>query len=191
VKFLKIFDIEIIKFKEGHHEIEFKIGDDFFKNFEDNQLLEKGRLTVRVMMDKGVSVIDLTFLIEGTVELTCDRSLEVFDHPIHIKEKIIYKYGAEEQEIDEHIFMITRDTPLINVAQLIYEFVLLSLPAKKIHPDYRNELDDEDDFQTEGGFVYLDNDAETDENEEDSDQSSKPIDPRWEQLLKLKDKDKS
>lgn len=191
MKFLKTFDIEIIKFKEGRHEIEFKVGDDFFKNFEDNHLLEKGELTVRVILQKGVNVIELTFLIEGTVELTCDRSLEVFDYPLQIKELILYKYGSEEQEIDEHVIMITRDTPSINVAQLIYEFVLLSLPAKKIHPDYRNELDEEDDFDTEGGFVYLDDDSEADENEQNQGQSSKPIDPRWEQLLSLKNKEKS
>jgi len=191
VKFLKTFDIEIIKFKEGHHEIEFKVGDDFFRNFEDNQILEKGELTVRVSMKKGLNVIELIFLITGTVELTCDRSLEVFDYPLEVEEMILYKYGSQEQEIDEQVFMITRDTPSINVAQLIYEFILLSLPAKKIHPDYINELDEEDDFDTEGGFVYLDNQSESDENEINPSEGTKPIDPRWEQLLSLKNKEKS
>ena len=36
--------------------------------------------------------------------------------------------------------MITKDTPNINVAQLIYEFILLAIPAKKIHPDYWMKL---------------------------------------------------
>jgi uncharacterized metal-binding protein YceD (DUF177 family) len=189
VKFLKTFDIEIIKFKEGHHEIEFKVGDDFFRNFEDNQILEKGELTVRVSLEKGLNVIELTFLITGTVELTCDRSLEVFDYPLEVEEMILYKYGSQEQEIDEQVFMITRDTPSINVAQLIYEFILLSLPAKKIHPDYINELDEEDDFHTEGGYVYLDDQSE--ENDVNPSESTKPIDPRWEQLLTLKNKEKS
>lgn len=85
--------------------------------------------------------------------------------------------------------MITRDTPSINVAQLIYEFILLGLPAKKIHPDYKNELDDEDDFDTEGGFIFLDD--ESDETEDSNEEESKPVDPRWEQLLKLKNKEQS
>ena len=107
-----------------------------------------------------------------------------------ISEKMIYKYGSEEQEIDENVYMITRDTPSLNVAQLIYEFILLALPAKKIHPDYKNELDDEDDFDTEGGFVFLD--EETEESEDSNeDEEPKPVDPRWEQLLKLKNKEQS
>ena len=191
MKFWKTFDIEVIKFKEGLHEIDFEIGDEFFRNFEDNELLDKGRLTARVILDKGANVIELTFLIEGTVTLTCDRSLETFDQPLHIKEKMIYKYGPEVKEIDENVSMITRDTPSINVAQLIYEFILLALPAKKIHPDYRNELDDEEDYQTEGGFVYLDQKSPGDGQEEDTEEDQRPIDPRWEQLLKLKNNEKS
>ena len=192
MKFWKTFDIEVIKFKEGLHEIDFQIGDSFFKHFEDNELLEKGNLTTRVIMNKGANVIELTFQIQGTVQLTCDRSLEQFDYPLEVSQKILYKYGAQEQEIDEDVFMITRDTPSINIAQLIYEFILLSLPAKKIHPDYQNELDEED-YEGEGGYVYIDEESEEfEENEESSDTpETKPVDPRWEQLLKLKNKEQS
>lgn len=192
MKFWKAFDIEVIKFKEGSHEIDFEIGDSFFQNFEENEIVEKGRLTTRVIMDKGANVIELTFHIKGTVQLTCDRSLEVFDHPLDITEKMIYKYGSEEKEIDENVYMITRDTPSINVAQLIYEYILLALPAKKIHPDYRNELDDED-YGAEGGYVYIDDELESETEEEapEAEEESKPVDPRWEQLMKLKNKEQS
>ena len=192
MKFWKTFDIEVIKFKEGRHEIDFEIGDAFFQNFEDNEIVEKGKLTTRVILDKGANVIEANFHIKGQVQLTCDRSLEVFDHPLDFSEKMIYKYGAEEQEIDEDVFMITRDTPSINVAQLIYEFILLALPLKKIHPDHRNELDDEE-LDVEGGYVYIDDELDI-ENESESteeEKESKPVDPRWEQLMKLKNKEQS
>jgi uncharacterized metal-binding protein YceD (DUF177 family) len=98
---------------------------------------------------------------------------------------MIYKFGSEVKEIDESVMMITRDTPSINVAQLIYEFILLALPLKKIHPDYKNELDEEDN-ELEGGFVYLD-EASTEESTEE--ESTTAVDPRWEQLGKLKNKE--
>jgi uncharacterized metal-binding protein YceD (DUF177 family) len=187
VRFWRTFDIEVIKFKEGRHVIDFEIGDSFFQNFEDNEIVRRGNLTVRVNLNKGANVIELDFEIKGTVQLTCDRSLELFDHPLDFTEKMIYKYGLEEQEIDEDVYMITRDTPSINVAQLIYEYILLALPAKKIHPDYRNELDDED-LEVEGGYVYIDTDGEEDGASEDAspEEENKPVDPRWEQLMKLK-----
>jgi uncharacterized metal-binding protein YceD (DUF177 family) len=188
VKFWKTFDIEVIKFKEGRHEIDFEIGDAFFQNFEDNEIVEKGNLAVRAILDKGANVIEVNFHIHGSVQLTCDRSLEIFDHPLDFSEKMIYKYGTEEKEIDEDVFMITRDTPVINVSQLIYEFILLALPLKKIHPDHRNELDDEE-LEVEGGYVYIDDELDSDDENPESTEEIKPVDPRWEQLKKLKNKE--
>lgn len=182
----KTFAIEVIKFKEGLHEVDFAIGDDFFQQVEGNELLEKGNLTAWVKVDKGANLIELTFHIVGKVTLICDRSLETFDQPLDFTEKMIYKYGSEVKEIDESVMMITRDTPTINVAQLIYEFILLALPLKKIHPDYKNELDEEGN-ELEGGFVYLD-EAFTEGLAEEK-ESTIPVDPRWEKLGKLKNKE--
>ena len=104
--------------------------------------------------------MEADFDITGTIRLTCDRSLEEFDQPMGVTEKVIYKYGPVEQEMSEDVFMITKDTPSINVAQLIYEFILLAIPAKKIHPDYLDEMDD-DEFEEEGSLVYLSDEYES------------------------------
>src|SRR5690554_646343 len=116
----------------------------------------------------------------------CDRSLEYFDYPLKTTEKLLYKYGPEEQEINEEIYIITRDTPKIALAQLMYEFILLAIPAKKIHPDYKLEMDEED-FDEEGQLVYVSEEAP------DEDNGSLPpngdTDPRWEILKNLKKKD--
>lgn len=193
MKFLRNFDIDIIKLKDGKHVFTFDVKADFFKYFEAEEWLNGANLTTEVMINKTVSVIEADFKIKGTTRLICDRSLEEFDHLLETEAKVIYKYGPMEQEISEDVFMITRDTPSINVAQLIYEFILLAIPAKKIHPDYREEMDEED-FEGEGSLVYLSDEADDEEAlegegeiEEESD--IKPVDPRWEILNKLKKKD--
>ena len=45
----------------------------------------------------------LMFDIAGTVELTCDRSLDVFDEPIHIQEKLILKFGEKAEILSDDI----------------------------------------------------------------------------------------
>lgn len=186
MKFWKTFDIEVIKYKDGLQEVDFLIEDAFFQQVVENDLLEKGNLTAWVKIDKGANLIELTFHIVGKVTMVCDRSLETFEQPLNFTEKMIYKFGPEVKEIDESVMMITRDTPSINVAQLIYEFILLALPSKKIHPDYKNELDEEDN-ELEGSFVYLD-EAFTEDSAEEK-ESTTPVDPRWEKLGKLKNKE--
>jgi uncharacterized metal-binding protein YceD (DUF177 family) len=193
VKFLRTFDIEVIKFLEGKYEIDFEIGKEFFQHFEDNELLDEGILTVRVLMDKGANLIEMNFLITGEVKLTCDRSLEEYFEHLEITEKILFKYGEVEEEVNVEVYMITRDTSKINVAQFIYEFILLGLPAKKIHPDHRTEFDEED-FEAEGTYAYIDGDYDNDSDEEssaDQDQKEDIADPRWELLKKLKNKEQS
>lgn len=191
MKFLRTFDIEVIKFLEGVHEIDFEIGKEFFQHFEDNELLDEGILTVRVIMNKGANLIEMDFLISGEVKLTCDRSLEEYFEHLEIRDKILFKYGEVEEEINEEVYMITRDTASINVAQFIYEFILLGLPAKKIHPDHRTEFDEED-FEAEGTYAYIDGDYDDDFEEEspdNQDQKEEIADPRWELLKKLKNKE--
>lgn len=186
MKFLRNYDIDVIRLREGRHEFSFDVNDEFFSQFEDNNLVTNGNLIVKVVLNKDVNLIEALFEIDGTVELVCDRSLEAFDYPLHAADKVLYKYGAEEQEINEDIFIITRDTPRLKLAQLIYEFILLALPAKKIHPDYIGEMDDED-FDDEGQLVYVsDEDWEEDEDIPSTDEDA---DPRWDILKSLKNKD--
>ncbi|MFZ9187852.1 MAG: DUF177 domain-containing protein, partial [Algoriphagus sp.] len=71
MKFWKTYAIEVIKFKEGQHEVVFPIENGFFQQVEGNELLEKGNLTARVKIDKGANLMELTFHITGKVELTC------------------------------------------------------------------------------------------------------------------------
>lgn len=181
MKFLRSFDIDIIRLKEGEHIFPFEVGGEFLSHFEGNDIAPNGSLQVNVRLLKQASVIEVWFDISGTVELTCDRSLEKYDEQIKIQERVLYKYGPEEKELNEEIFIITNDTASINVAQLIYEFILLSVPAKRIHPNHMEENEDEA-CDEEGKLVYV------------SEDPSKDVDdipknnPLWEELKKLKHK---
>ncbi|HSI76773.1 MAG TPA: DUF177 domain-containing protein [Lunatimonas sp.] len=181
MKFLQSFDIDIIRLKEGEHVFPFEIGGEFLSYFEGNEIAPNGSLQVKVTLLKQASVIEAWFDISGTVELTCDRSLEKYDEPLHVKERVLYKYGPEEKELSDEIFIITNDTATINVAQLIYEFILLAVPFKRIHPNYR-ENEEEEESGEDGKLVYI---SEDPEGEEDSEPKNNPL---WEELKKLKNK---
>jgi uncharacterized protein len=192
VKFVKNYDIDIIKLKEGEHDFTFKVDNEFFEHFQAEDFLKEGNLSIKVKLVKLTNLLEVNFEIDGEVVLICDRSLEEFDYPLETSEMVIYKYGSEEREISEDVFMILPDTASINVAQLIYEFILLAIPVKKIHPDYLDEMDEED-FEGDGSLIYVSeavssvNDDEDDIQEENKE--PKTVDPRWEILKKLKNKE--
>lgn len=188
MKFLRNYNIDIVKLREGHHTFSFDVSGELFEYFEVTEWVKNATIEVKAELEKTSSVIEVDFQISGHVRLICDRSLEEFDYPLSIDEKVIYKYGAAEQELSEDLFVITKDTPSINIAQLVYEYILTAIPAKKIHPDYIDEIDDED-FEGEGVYVYIDGEDSFEDESPDEEIEEKEIDPRWAILNKLKAKD--
>jgi uncharacterized metal-binding protein YceD (DUF177 family) len=153
MKFIRKFDIEVIRLKEGKHNFSFEIDKSFLDHFEkSSEIVNDVAVNAEVILDKRINLIEVAFNLKGKANITCDRSLEDFDYPLDLNHKILYKYGQEETEINEEIFLITQDTQSINVMQLIYEFILLGIPAKKIHPDHLTEEDE--DEEDEGWMVY-------------------------------------
>ena len=150
------------------HHFEFELGDVFFRLYG-TSLVSEGNLTAKVALDKHETFIEASFRITGSVVLTCDRSLDKFDYPVDLSRKVIFKFGHENAEISEEILMITFDTEHIDLGQLMYEFIGVSIPMKKLHPRFL-----QDDAGDE--IVYTsDKDKKTDES-----------DPRWDILKKLK-----
>jgi uncharacterized metal-binding protein YceD (DUF177 family) len=171
---LSKYDIHIQGLENKRYNYEFEGDNEFFEFFEQD-IISSGHFKAQVVLDKNSALVQLFFEIEGAVSLTCDRSLEPFDEPIHLKEKYIYKFGDRYEEITDEIEMIPQNTATINLAQHIYDFIGVSLPMKKLHPRFRHEEEEEDDK-----FIYsTDEGAEQEKKEE-------PIDPRWAALLALK-----
>lgn len=181
---LAAYNIDIYKLANRAYQYQYHIDQEFFKNFE-NSLVERGDLQAEVRLDKQENLIGLSFYIAGTVELECDRSLEKFDYPVKIDEKLLFQYGPEEQELTEEIVIITRNTQNINVAQYIYEFIGLAIPMKKLHPKYEGD----DNPLTEGEIVYTSEHRGAEEGNNRSSEDSTVddnIDPRWNVLKNLK-----
>jgi uncharacterized protein len=136
------------------HHFQYQFGDEFFRHYG-TALVEKGRFRADIALDKHETFIEATFRLEGTVELICDRSLDEFDYPMEISRKIIFKFGDTDQEVNEEIQMIAWGTESLELGQLMYEFIGLEVPLKKLHPRYQN--DNEPD-----GIIYSTSNPETD-----------------------------
>lgn len=177
MKAFRQFDIHIFKLGVGEHDYQFEIKDEFFELI-DNEIVDKGNLSVNVSLTKSETMIEMVFDIEGSVELECDRSLDRFDYPIHAQKQMRYRLGEEMQELSDELMVIPKDSQTINIASLLWEFIGLEIPMKKLHPRFE-EADDEND-EEELLAIYS-----SEEQEEDQDQEE-TVDPRWEALKKLK-----
>jgi uncharacterized protein len=168
---VKGFSVNIVGLSFKAHTFEFKLDDSFFGQYG-NEIVSSGHLDAVVVLDKHETFIEADFSIKGNVTLTCDRSLDTFEEPVDIHKKVMFKYGETPGEMSDEIVIIARDETSLELGQLIYEFIVVSVPIKKLHPRFRTE---EAEIEGEGKIVYR---AST-ENEPGAD-------PRWDALKKLK-----
>lgn len=163
-----VFDIDIYKLADGIHEFEFDFDSKFFDLFEDS-IIKQGAGSVEVILDKTASMLTLTFKINAEIELICDRSLDEFMHPVNESNEVRLKFGDHWEELNDDLILIPVNTQKVDVAQFVYEFLTLAIPMKKLHPRFKDEEE----------FYMVDPDS-LDES------STEPIDPRWNELKKLK-----
>lgn len=134
--------IQIPKADTATSQVTYQLGSDFFSLFE-GSLLEKGNLVVNIFLDKTPRHIQLRFWIQGEVELSCDRTGELFNYPLHIERAVQFKLGETYQELDLDLYMIGREASYIEVAQHIYDFVHIAIPMKRLHPRFNEDLEEE------------------------------------------------
>ncbi|MBD2699956.1 DUF177 domain-containing protein [Spirosoma sp. BT702] len=178
---LRAYDIHIAGLDNKRYEYDFTSDYAFFAALE-QELIQKGNIQTHLLLDKSETMIRLDFHITGTVEQTCDRSLDEYDEPIDTRQTMLLKFGDHNEELSDEIELIERNTPTINVARYIFEFIGLSLPMKRLHPRFRDEEEDYADDDTQNGRVIYRSDPES---ANDDDNQPDTTDPRWAALRRL------
>lgn len=168
---MKGFSVNIVGLGNKAHQFDFRLDRAFFEGYG-KEILEDGSFEAQVALDKHETFIEADFKIKGQARLVCDRSLEPFDEVMNLHKRVMFKYGDVPGEISDEIVVIGRDQTSLELGQLMYEFITLAVPIKKLHPRYRDE--EKDSPEATGKIVYS------------SANEKEKIDPRWEALKKLK-----
>ena len=172
------FDLPIARLSLKTHQFAFELGRAFFAEFDpQGEFIADGNLHADVTLLKTERVITINSRIVGTVRLTCDRSLDEYDHPLDVENQLLVRYGDEPKELDDDVLQITPETLTLNIAQHLYDYIGLALPIKKLHPRFQNEADDDPDAATKLIFSTRPAGEGPDDDE--------PADPRWAVLKNL------
>jgi uncharacterized metal-binding protein YceD (DUF177 family) len=125
------YDIAFVGLKEGIHEFNYKIDRSFFENFESSPILDCD-ISVLLKFDKKNAFFLLDFQISGTVKLNCNRCNSELNYPIDGDFPVVVKMDGElpaDALADEDVIYISRSETHLNVEQLLYEFINLTVPA--------------------------------------------------------------
>ena len=170
-------EIDLLHLGYKTHHFEYVLNADFIASFEQD-IIENANVKVNVELEKGEALVKVKFSFEGVAQLICDRSLEIFDYVLNFKKEIFLKYGEGAMELDDNLIQLDQVKPIFNIGHIMFELLILDIPKKRIHPDYRDKSDEDAEVK-----LYFSTGEE-----EEIEQKEETLDPRWKELLKLKNK---
>lgn len=171
---MKDFEIQFSGLSFGVHGFKFKIGEKFFKHFENQDqeftTLKGGELEINVDLEKKETMLIFEFDINGIVHVACDLCTADMTVSVNTQQRIIGKFSDEEAWHEDDIIHLSTSAYKIDLTDLFHEFIMLSLPLKNVHED--GDCDPEMTKVLEKYRIT--------EKEESS------VDPRWDKLKNLK-----
>jgi uncharacterized metal-binding protein YceD (DUF177 family) len=170
--FLNQYVINFTGLKEGEHNFEFDLDNKFFEHFDYNDF-NSCQIKAGVRINKKSNLLELVFSSKGRININCFVSNEPFDYLQEHQIKLVVKFSSELINDNEEFVILPVGTSTLNVAQYLFEMIILSLPIKIIHPGV---VDGSLESETLNKLKELESKAQ---------EKSSKIDPRWDKLKDL------
>jgi len=152
--------------------LDFDLDNAFFDALDETEV-ESGSLHVSLSIRKASGFFELLFHTVGTIDIVCDRCLDLMEQPIETDNRLVVKFGSTGSEDDDTV-IVDENEGILDTSWFIYEFIALAIPIQHVHaPGKCNPA-------MTKALEELSADRSGDE------ESSQAIDPRWEKLKDLK-----
>ncbi|WP_411029251.1 YceD family protein [Spongiimicrobium sp. 3-5] len=129
----KEFTIPFSGLKQGKHQFDYKIENKFFKSFEYEEFND-ANVALQVSLNKMSTMMELVLHADGTVNVNCDVTSEPYDQKIEADLELVIKFGDEYNDEDDEILILPHGEHQVNIAQYVYEMLVLAVPSKRVHP---------------------------------------------------------
>lgn len=127
------FELPFSGLKIGVHQFEFPIDQSFFEHFEPLSFISKGKAFVNVELEKRSTMLLLNSQIKGKVTTACDRCGDDVETKFSNDFKLIVKFGEGDFEDNDEMIQISAQDHKLELLELFYEYVYLSLPLRFAH----------------------------------------------------------
>lgn len=178
---LESYKIDLKALEEGVTTFDYSLDDEFFRATDTSEV-KGGKVEASLSIRKNRNFFDLRIHTEGTVTVACNICLDDMELPVMSDNRIMVKLdsraavGMEEPYDGEGDDLVTvdEDEGVLDTSWLIYESIELAIPIRHVHapgqcnPDMMRALEEH---------------SATRKGEEEETET----DPRWSELLKLKE----
>lgn len=132
------YRIDLKGLQNGRHRFDYLLPTEFFSEYGENPIL-KSDLKAVVDCEKAGMWMQLELSVDGTVTVACDRCLADLVLPVSVREKTTVRFSGsrlpEGEEASDEDIVLDRNEGELDLSQLFYDVVCLSLPLQKVHPE--------------------------------------------------------
>jgi len=125
------YNIPLKGLKADSQDFEFNLDNQYFKKI-DSPEVQQGNVKAKVTVVKKTTLFELSFYLDGVIQIHCNRCLDDMNQPIQYKEKLQVKFGENFSE-EGDIVIVPESDGAINIAWFLYEFIVLNIPIKHVH----------------------------------------------------------
>jgi len=121
----------------GEYDFELPIEDSLFNLWEESEI-KSGHGVAKIHLSKHSDMAEMSAELSGEVQVTCDRCLEEFMLPFTWSDGCIVRVTDDVPEDETDDLYISPSEEKLDLAQWLYESVILSLPYQWVHPDIKD-----------------------------------------------------
>ena len=121
---------------------DFEIPSTFMSRYSDS-LVQACSGELHVLLHKSDTLLDISMLIDCVVDLKCDRTLRSFSERLQIKKQLWAKYSDHLPSSNKELIILPHSCETLCLDQDVYDYISLSIPIRRLHPDYRKEEEEQ------------------------------------------------
>lgn len=130
------FTIPLNGLASGENVFSWHAGREFFERFENSEILD-ARFDACAVVEKSGQYIGVDCNVGGRVTVECDRCLEELALPVSVRIRLSVKYGegdgSDMTDGDREVIYVPAENAELDMGQIIYDYVCLSLPMQRVH----------------------------------------------------------
>lgn len=136
---MKDFELKFSGLTVGKHQFNYEATKMFFESFQgrglESELIHDGKVAFDVELDKKENLLVFDIIYDGKVNVDCDVCLDQLDVEVSGDSRIIGKYSDEDVWGEEDVIYIPSKDHKVDLSEIFYQFIHLSLPAKTVHEE--------------------------------------------------------
>jgi uncharacterized metal-binding protein YceD (DUF177 family) len=132
------FEIAWQGLKPGLHTFQYELNDKFIEEHKPDRDFKDLDAQVTLKFDKKTNFFLCHFDIDGSATMACDRCGDDFKLRLWDEFDLVIKLTGEDTDEDgdeADVVFIPRSETVIDISNWLYEFIMLSIPLQRVHPD--------------------------------------------------------